>query len=83
MKDKIQKVKDLLSDKYRWTKDASARTKGGVLVCPTDKNAVKWCLYGAIEKVTHSEDVLNNNFYEISAILENISIKKYKTSFLD
>lgn len=44
------KIKQLLKDPEKWTKNLSARDKLRNGVDPASKKAVCWCLYGAIFK---------------------------------
>ena len=53
----IKQVKELLSEKERWTKNHSARNADGEFVEPYKKEiAVCWCLSGAIERVAFELD---------------------------
>jgi hypothetical protein len=42
------KAKDILSDSSKWTQGVMARNKRGDPTWPEYKNAVAWCLYGAL-----------------------------------
>lgn len=42
------KIKELLSDRSKWTKGYSALDTVGWIVTPNSPDAVCWCLYGAI-----------------------------------
>jgi len=44
------KVRDLLTDESKWTKGQLAKDKEGWRCAPDYKDAVCWCLYGAIYK---------------------------------
>lgn len=43
------KVKNLLTEKSKWTKGTEARRKSGHAVVLDSPKAVKWCLLGAIK----------------------------------
>lgn len=49
------KVKELLSDKSKWTKNTYAKDKSNQPVPPRSRNAVCWCLIGAILKCYRNE----------------------------
>lgn len=49
-------VKDLLSDKSKWIKRASARDIFGHDVSPRYEGAICWCLEGAIRKCYQKEE---------------------------
>ena len=49
----FRKVKELLSDKNRWTKGDYAKDETGRSVKVNDDNACKWCLYGAVLKICY------------------------------
>lgn len=53
------KVRELLSDKSKWTKRWYARTKDGFKTNATSKDAVSFCLLGAIEKCYGTEFFCN------------------------
>lgn len=44
------KVRELLSDKSKWSKHHYAQDASGKPTSPHSENAVAWCLVGAIEK---------------------------------
>jgi len=44
------KVKELLSDESKWTRNAYARNRYGESVLPSDPEATCFCLSGAIDK---------------------------------
>ncbi len=44
------KVRDLLTDESKWTKDTYARDKDGNATTPGASDAVCWCLVGALER---------------------------------
>lgn len=48
---KCRTVYDLLENPDRWTKHILARDKAGIPTNILDKNAVSWCLSGAMDKV--------------------------------
>jgi hypothetical protein len=47
----LVKVRELLSDKSRWTQRTFARDSNGWSTDVDSGNAVSWCLVGAMEKV--------------------------------
>jgi hypothetical protein len=47
---------DLISDESRWTTGLHARDAMGVVCDPLGENAVCWCAWGAIYKVTGRRD---------------------------
>lgn len=57
----LSEVRELLSDKSRWTKGSYARDKDGQPVGVRSRKAVCWCLEGAIRKVL--ERYKNNDHY--------------------
>lgn len=46
----LERARDLLDDKNRWTKGTVARDADGAHVLTTDSDAVQWCAVGAMEK---------------------------------
>lgn len=44
------KVKELLKTKKKWCQGSFAYDKNGDIVNPRNKNAVCWCLVGAVQK---------------------------------
>lgn len=46
----IMKIKELFTDKSKWTKYHIACDDGGDYRAPLDPSAICWCLYGAILK---------------------------------
>lgn len=50
------KVKELLSDKSKWTQKTLARNKEGIAVSYLSPTAFSFCLVGAVEKCYSLED---------------------------
>jgi hypothetical protein len=48
------KAHELLSDSSKWTQGCSAETQEGLPIRPTDPLAARWCLVGALSKVSYS-----------------------------
>lgn len=49
-----------ISDKTHWTTRAFARDTTGCVVSPTDNNAAKWCVRGAISAEARREPLAEN-----------------------
>lgn len=62
------KLSELLTDETRWTKRHYARDKFGLPTFFDAENAVCWCLYGAVRKIT------DHNLAEQSALI--LSLEK-------
>jgi len=64
MKEYLDQLDTLLSDESKWTKDAWARDANGDRCQPNSKNAVCWCLVGALTKIAkdRSDTVLHTIF---------------------
>lgn len=76
----LRAARELISDPARWTKGACARDrKGEPLYAGYDPQAVRWCAFGAVEKIgrTNRErfaavDVLNKASYSwLPAVNDN------------
>ena len=52
VKKNLQKVRELLADPEHWMQGYSARRANGHHTYPEDPQAVSWCLFGALRKVT-------------------------------
>jgi hypothetical protein len=50
MKHVLTQIRDLIQDPAHWTQHAHARNKDGQQVYPTESNACRWCLDGALGK---------------------------------
>ena len=59
----LRKAYELLKNKRRWTKDASAKNAAGEQTSPQERDAVKWCASGAINKFGWEEPETNNRHY--------------------
>lgn len=46
----LERARDLLDDRSRWTRGTVARTEGGAMTKPDDPSAVTWCAVGALDK---------------------------------
>jgi hypothetical protein len=55
----LKKVRELISDENHWTKYAEARNAYGGYCDPTDPEAVKFCLTGALTFVAGNEEAYN------------------------
>ncbi len=63
----------LISDPNRWTQRASARGADGIQILATDEDAVCWCSFGAVIKVTQGN-------YEVRGIVLNNMQREAVTS---
>jgi hypothetical protein len=54
----LQQTRDLLADKSRWTIGSFARDESNTTVMATHERACKWCLEGALQKVTDFNELL-------------------------
>jgi hypothetical protein len=59
----LRKVRDLLSDRNKWTTGALAKDEFGRNVHPHHKDAVMFCASGALERVTHEEHMADASPY--------------------
>ena len=53
--DALRQAADLISDRRRWTRRVYARNERGVSTDPLAPTAVRWCMLGALEKVSAVE----------------------------
>lgn len=51
----LTRARKLLSNPKRWCQWTSAKDKNGLSVSPFSKNAVSFCAYGSIERVTDGD----------------------------
>jgi hypothetical protein len=58
------KVKELLSDKARWTQHVNARDKRFNPCTVESERAVSWCLLGAIDKCYPQDRYLADNIFK-------------------
>ncbi len=61
------KVRDLLTDKSKWTKGRSACDRNGETTCYDAPNAASWCLAGAIARcygMGETWDLLATRIYD-------------------
>lgn len=56
VKETLQKLEDLLSDRSKWTTEELARDADGDVVEPEDPTATCFCLLGAAYRVSHESD---------------------------
>ena len=56
IKQNLLTLRDLLSDKSKWTQEVCARDKNDEEVSPGSEEACKWCLVGALMRIDlHTE----------------------------
>jgi len=58
------KIKELLSDESKWIKNNIALNANEEVRAATSKDAIKWCLLGALQKCYHKEVVNCNKIYD-------------------
>ena len=56
MIDKLEAVRNLISDERHWTKGQYARDERGKSVHPSSPTACKWCLTGAIDRAIDKDE---------------------------
>lgn len=83
---KFNTLQELFSDKKRWIKGDFARDKNGKGLPSKDKNAVCWCLLGAVNKVyrefPHKHNILSKLNNSINKLYPNFySIEKFNDNF--
>jgi len=47
-------VRELIADESRWTQEAAARDAKGWVVHPRAEEACRWCVYGALLRISRS-----------------------------
>ncbi len=72
----IQEVLNLLSDKNKWTQYALARDIKGNRLDPCDFLAVRWCLLGAVRKLSSSDEEYVKMKEELCIFSEAYSLKQ-------
>ena len=77
IKQTLLDVRELLSDKRRWTKYSSASDENGEMVSILDSRACKYCLSGAVELVLHRR----HNYSPRSCYVEGWSKDLYRSTF--
>lgn len=78
----LKNARDLITSPERWTKTAFARDKNNEITSPSNPYAEKWCMLGAMFKVTKSnerykaiKDILLFTIYGCRVCAEPIVIK--------
>ena len=64
------KVCELFDTESRWTQGYYAKSSNDENVSPTSKHAVKWCLFGAIEKCYRTQEMINEVTLKIEEKLD-------------
>lgn len=65
----LKAVRDLISDPDKWTKGALARGEQGKPVNSRASNACRFCLFGAIDRITQNSTYADNIADEICVTL--------------
>lgn len=73
----LLRMRRLLADSSSWTKRASARDSRGREVQPSDPSAVKFCLFGAIAKVT-SDNCTSVTLVALDKELDKTAVQRGK-----
>lgn len=68
----MKKLRDVLSDKSKWTQCAMARDANGDYVPVHSKEACKFCLVGALDKLDISTKEYNLKREKIAGYIENL-----------
>jgi len=68
--DVLERAADLIEPEGKWTQGESARTADGQVVFAPHKDAVCWCLYGAIAQVGGANCDFNSTTYLASRFIE-------------
>lgn len=63
------KVRELLTDKSKWTKRAFARTKEGGATNVSDTNATCFCLVGALLKCYNDDNEFSYNLNRLNMVV--------------
>ena len=66
----LRRTRDLIKEESSWIKGFPAVDKSGNDVKPTDPEACRWCLTGAVTCVLHEEDivVVMNSLWDMNTL---------------
>ena len=78
--DNLKKIRTLLSDESKWTKHVYARNNYDTHTDELSDDACKWCLMGAILRVTEQNHEVKR---EITSLLKGYIVKGYIGVFRD
>lgn len=80
----LTQVRELISDKERWTFEVLARAKDGVSCDPRSKEAVCWCTTGALRKVcgTGMVSLFDKEFNDATRVLQHACVERHNKSIL-
>lgn len=67
------KIKELLSSESKWTQGSFAKNTRDENVVAKDPSAVKWCLFGAIDKCYSGTDEFLSITHKTVKEIENIT----------
>jgi hypothetical protein len=60
----LKAARDLISDPEHWTKRANARDSYGEIIGCSQPEAVRWCAYGALNKVSRGDSATIRKAYD-------------------
>jgi hypothetical protein len=59
----LKAARELISGSNQWTQRANAREMHGEIIATTQPEAVRWCAYGALNKVSRGDSAVIRRAY--------------------
>lgn len=69
------KIKDLLTDKSKWTQYTEARDKNNNPIYASNKEATKFCLLGAIKRCYYGDFLYPGSMIEMLSVKRRIALE--------